>query len=115
MVNATNLVTYRSFSMRRFAVLSLVAITFFSGGAAAADWKPAEGPLMTRWAKDVSPTNVHPEYPRPQMVREKWVNLNGLWDYAVVPQKPVAQARDSAANRVSISDEWDGQILVPFP
>jgi hypothetical protein len=48
--------------------------------ATAADWQPATGPLMTRWAKDVSPTNVHPEYPRPQMVREKWTNLNGLWD-----------------------------------
>ena len=38
----------------------------------AADWKPAAGPLMTRWAKDVSPDKVHPEYPRPQMVREDW-------------------------------------------
>jgi hypothetical protein len=82
--------------------------------ATAADWHPAAGPLMTRWAKDVSPTNVHPEYPRPQLVREKWTNLNGLWDYAVVgqasslPNKPEALARDIPA-------KWDGQILVPFP
>lgn len=69
----------------------------------AADWQPAAGPLMTRWAKDVSPTNVHPEYPRPQMVREKWTNLNGLWDYAV---RPAAEKQP---------DKWDGQILVPFP
>jgi glycosyl hydrolase family 2 len=68
----------------------------------AADWKPATGPLMTRWAKDVSPTNVHPEYPRPQMVREKWTNLNGLWDYAVRKEG-------------ESMGKWDGQILVPFP
>src|SRR5438874_13296699 len=62
---------------------------------------------MTRWAKDVSPTNVHPEYPRPQMVRDKWTNLNGLWDYALVGHD-VGQASGLPA-------KWDGQILVPFP
>lgn len=49
----------------------------------AAQWKPADGPLMTQWAKDVSPDKVWPEYPRPQMVRDRWQNLNGLWDYAI--------------------------------
>src|SRR6476619_1294249 len=91
--------------MRRYALISLVAISFLSGRAAAADWKAAEGPLMTKWAKEVSPTNVHQEYPRPQLVREKWTNLNGLWDYAV---KPVGQG-------ASAPDKYDGQILVPFP
>ena len=66
-------------------------------------WKPAEGPLMTQWAKDVSPEKVHPEYPRPQMVRRDWLNLNGLWDYAIKP-------KDAAR-----PDSFDGQILVPFP
>lgn len=65
-------------------------------------WKPAPSPLMTRWAKDVSPDRVWPEYPRPQMVREKWVNLNGLWDYAVTPKD------------ASQPQKWEGQILVPF-
>jgi hypothetical protein len=68
-----------------------------------ADYKPANGPLMTRWAMRISPNNVHPEYPRPQMVRKSWENLNGLWDYSIVHKdqpKP---------------DTFDGQILVPFP
>jgi hypothetical protein len=68
----------------------------------AEDWKPAKGPLMTRWAKDVSPEKVHPEYPRPQMTRDRWSNLNGLWDYAIRP-------RDEAR-----PTDFDGEILVPF-
>jgi len=68
-----------------------------------AEWQPARGPLMTRWAKDVSPQNALPEYPRPQMVRQDWLNLNGLWDYAIV---------DKAAPQPAA---WDGQILVPYP
>ena len=68
-----------------------------------ADWQPAKGPLMTRWAKQVSPDNVHIEYPRPQMVRKNWWNLNGLWEYAIQP-KDQQQPKN-----------FDGRILVPFP
>src|SRR5437660_1971406 len=71
--------------------------------AAPAEWQPAKAPLMTRWAKDVNPQNVLPEYPRPQMVRSNWVNLNGLWDFAVAP-KDAAKPADFAR-----------KILVPFP
>ncbi len=60
-------------------------LTFLCVCAGAA-WKPADGPLMTKWAQDVSPQNVHAEYPRPQMVRRQWLNLNGLWDYAITPK-----------------------------
>ena len=63
-------------------LLACVAVS-----AARADWKPAQAPLMTRWAKDVSPDKVLPEYPRPQLVREKWQNLNGLWQFAVAKDK----------------------------
>ena len=44
-----------------------------------------------------------PDYPRPQLVRQSWVNLNGLWDYRVT-------ARDAASPAT-----WGGKILVPFP
>ncbi|MHB8900654.1 MAG: glycoside hydrolase family 2 protein [Thermoguttaceae bacterium] len=66
------------------------------------DWKPAPSKLMTRWAKDVSPEKALPEYPRPQMVRQSWQNLNGLWDYALT-------ARDAGSPTA-----WDGKILVPY-
>ncbi len=58
---------------------------------------------MTRWAKDVKPSKVLPEYPRPQMVREDWQNLNGLWDYTITE-------KDSPT-----PTQWAGKILVPFP
>lgn len=87
---------------RRLGCLA-VAAAFVCGTAAAEDWKPALGPLMTRWAKDVDPTKPHPEYPRPTLVRPDWQNLNGLWDYAI---RPKADAKP---------DKFDGKILVPFP
>jgi beta-galactosidase/beta-glucuronidase len=68
----------------------------------AENWKPVSGHLMTRWAKDVDPQKPLPEYPRPQMDRKEWTNLNGLWDYAVT---------NLAAPK---PEKFDGQILVPF-
>lgn len=67
----------------------------------AEDWKPVPGKIMTRWADQVDPANPLPEYPRPQMVRPQWENLNGLWEYATTDQ---AQRPDA----------FDGNILVPF-
>jgi hypothetical protein len=93
--------------VHRCSHINLILTIAIAVGALAAlarsDWKPAEGPLMTRWAKEVSPQNAHPEYPRPQMVRADWLSLNGLWDYAIQP-------KDTAK-----PDSFDGQILVPFP
>jgi beta-galactosidase/beta-glucuronidase len=66
-------------------------------------WQPANGPLKTKWAKDVSPRNALPEYPRPQMVRKDWLSLNGLWDFALTP-------KDAPKPK-----EFAKQILVPFP
>src|SRR5437868_10603857 len=89
--------------MRHVRWLALTVPLLTAPAAAAADWKPMQAPLMTRWAKDVDPAKAHPEYPRPQMVRKDWLNLNGLWDYAIRPK----DAR--------FADAVDGQILVPFP
>jgi hypothetical protein len=70
-----------------------------------ADWQPAKGPLLTRWAKDVQPNKVHPEYPRPQMVRKDWLNLNGLWQLGFA-------AKDEAP---PFGKNLKERILVPFP
>jgi len=45
--------------------------------------RPAPSPLMTPWGKLVTPDNAWTLYPRPQLARRDWQNLNGLWDYAV--------------------------------
>ena len=64
----------------RTSIAMLGAVIAIGVQAQAQDWKPADGPLKTRWAKDVTEKNALPEYPRPQMVRKDWLNLNGLWD-----------------------------------
>lgn len=83
-------------------VLAMVFLHLFTA-AHAARWEPADGPLMTRWAQDVTPEKAWPEYPRPQMVRNDWINLNGLWQYAITPRAAAAP------------DAWMGDILVPYP
>lgn len=65
-------------------------------------WKPTGDKIMTEWGENIDPNNVLPEYPRPQLVRGEWINLNGLWDYAIKP-----------ANE-EMPEIFDGKILVPF-
>ncbi|MBR6997671.1 MAG: beta-galactosidase [Prevotella sp.] len=69
---------------------------------AAPEWAPQGNHIKTRWAAQVDPQQPLPEYPRPQMVRQQWMNLNGLWDYYIGTKR-------------TIPTEWDGKILVPFP
>lgn len=59
--------------------------------------------MESRWTDDVDPDNLYPEYPRPQMSREDWVNLNGYWEYAI-------QGKEE-----NEPNKYDGKILVPFP
>jgi len=87
----------------RLGKLLVLGAVLFGVCTAEAEYKVADGPLLTRWAKDVSAENALPEYPRPQMVRTEWLNLNGLWDYAIKPKDQPQPA------------EFDGQILVPYP
>ena len=57
--------------------------------------------LYTRWGKKIDPEHVLSEYPRPLLVRNSYINLNGYWEYAFTDafQKP---------------EKYDGKILVPF-
>ena len=86
--------------MIRLFVLALLVLTAFTGFAQ--NWQPAGDKIKTQWAEKVDPANPLPEYPRPALVRDQWSNLNGLWEYAILP-------RGSA-----IPSAFDGKILVPF-
>ena len=57
--------------------------------------------MLTRWGRALDPNAVLPEYPRPQLVRGSYINLNGYWDYAIT------RGNDALYG-------YDGQILVPF-
>ncbi len=67
-----------------------------------AQWQPVGDKLKTKWASEIDVNNVLPEYPRPIMERDSWVNLNGMWDYAILP---VGKETPKS---------FDGKILVPF-
>ena len=68
----------------------------------ASDWRPADNTMLTPWGEKITPDNAWQEYPRPQMVRESWTNLNGLWKFAVT--------RNTAGKPA----KWEKGILVPF-
>jgi hypothetical protein len=86
-----------------FMILLILARLVPATNAQPSAWRAQHAPLMTRWAAEVNPTNVHPEYPRPQLARSEWLNLNGLWDYAMTP------------STAEVPTRYEGQILVPFP
>jgi len=67
------------------------------------DWSPVSGHVMTRWAEDVTPDKVWQEYPRPQMTRPQWLNLNGVWEYGIAPRGQIKPP------------QFTGEILVPYP
>ena len=85
--------------------LTLACIVAAVSSAAFGEWRPAPSPLMTPWGEKVTPENAWCEYPRPQLVRQNWTNLNGLWKYAVTPK---------AVETRGFPKKWDGEILVPF-
>jgi hypothetical protein len=76
-----------------------------ASSAAAPAWEPKEPPISTPWTDQVGPDNALPEYPRPQLTRPRWMNLNGLWQFA-----PAAEGEP-----VPTGQELDEQILVPYP
>ena len=69
--------------MRKLLLAFCAFATICSAGA---QWKPAGDKIKTDWAEKVDPRNVLPEYPRPGMERADWQNLNGEWEYAILPK-----------------------------
>lgn len=69
-------------------------------------------PLPTPWtaAARAAPVPL-PEYPRPQLQRKEWLDLNGRWDYLGGPEQPDPR---SAENPPAF-DSKPAKILVPYP
>ena len=82
--------------------LCLAAVACLALPLSAQNWKAADSPLTTPWSAQLTADKALPEYPRPQLVRRDWTNLNGLWDYAILPKADKAP------------DKFEGRILVPF-
>lgn len=81
-----------------FLLTMAIAVT----AAGFAQWNPSKDKIRTKWADEINPEKVWQEYPRPIMERSDWKNLNGLWDYAILPVGSPEPA------------QFEGKILVPF-
>jgi hypothetical protein len=96
----------------RFAAvgLALLAVIMTSNAPANAVviWHRKTPPLSTPWTHLVGPNNALPEYPRPQMTRNRWLNLNGVWNYTGRSGRTALAAPPSA-------DAYREQMLVPYP
>ncbi len=86
--------------MKRLFVIPVLLLLLNT--ALFSQWRPAGDKIKTKWAEEINPANVLPEYPRPIMERKEWKNLNGLWEYAITDLGKTAPA------------SYQGQILVPF-
>lgn len=82
-------------------ILSTIMALSVALTVSAQDWAPVGENIKSPWAAELDPAAPLPEYPRPQMIREEWMNLNGLWNYAI-----------TEASADTFTSE--GKILVPF-
>ncbi|GAT12406.1 glycoside hydrolase [Mycolicibacterium novocastrense] len=98
--------------LSRMTALPLALAAGFAICAAPANaaeaWQRESPPLSTPWTHLVGPNNALPEYPRPQMTRARWLNLNGVWAYT-------GRSQDTAVTTPPFAKEFDEKILVPYP
>jgi hypothetical protein len=75
---------------------------------AVVSWQRKTPPLSTQWTQLVAPDNALPQYPRPQMTRNRWLNLNGVWEYT-------GRSKETALAAPPPADAYREHILVPYP
>jgi hypothetical protein len=92
------------FSPKIRGVVRLGLMAAVLAAPAAGAWQMQSASIMTDWSRQVDPQNPWPEYPRPQMVRSDWLNLNGIWQF-----QPGNAGDPVPAGTLS------SEILVPFP
>lgn len=91
--------------MRKNQIILILLFCFIiQAPTFAQKWEMKKARIMTPWSENIDSNNVLPEYPRPQMVRNNWINLNGVWDFTRVEEMAY-----------SSSQKYDQKILVPFP
>lgn len=83
-------------------IFTLLLLTACYLVAYAQSWQAKGDKIKTLWADKIDPEHPLPEYPRPELVRKNWLNLNGLWEYAILPKGHAVPVK------------FDGNILVPF-
>ena len=58
--------------------------------------------LATPWVNNFNEEKPLPEYPRPYLVRNSYINLNGIWDYEITTENAIPKV-------------FTGKIVVPYP
>lgn len=107
----TKLAGRSSPALAGLCALLVLTISVFATPTTTAVAQPAaprisiEPPLTTEWTHQVSQTDPLPEYPRPQLVREDWLNLNGPWEWEAIGPDAVPP----------LGRTLTGTILVPYP
>lgn len=87
----------------KYCIIICCMVCFGNISFSQTSWSFSKNKIVTPWAERVDPANPLPEYPRPQLQRGNWKNLNGLWQYSILPKTAEA-----------IPASFAGNILVPF-
>lgn len=82
--------------------LALTIVLLVICCATAGAYQLAGDHIRTLWAENIDVNQPWNEYPRPMMQRQQWLNLNGMWSYAITDKQTAKPAA------------WQGEILVPF-
>lgn len=90
--------------MKRFTYLFCLIAFVQQTVSAQEQWAIAGDRIKTEWAAKVDPTKPLAEYPRPQLTRKSWLNLNGSWQYSILPKE----------GGETLPASFGGNILVPF-